>query len=105
MPFVVRLNCQEGAEISFSDMIHGEISISPKQLDDQVLLKTDGYPTYHWANVIDDHLMGITHVIRGEEWLTSTPKHVLLYEAMKWEKPSFVHLPLLLSVNFIQTKE
>jgi glutamyl-tRNA synthetase len=73
------------------------VEFSSDQLDDQVILKSDGYPTYHLANVVDDHLMGISHVIRGEEWLSSTPKHVLLYEYFGWPKPVFAHLPLLLN--------
>jgi glutamyl-tRNA synthetase len=73
------------------------VEFASDRLDDQVLLKSDGYPTYHLANVVDDHLMGITHVIRGEEWLSSTPKHVLLYEYFEWQPPVFAHLPLLLN--------
>jgi glutamyl-tRNA synthetase len=83
--------------VRFNDLIRGEIEFQSDTLDDQVLLKSDGYPTYHLANVVDDHLMGITHVIRGEEWLSSTPKHVLLYEFFGWEKPQFAHLTLLLN--------
>ncbi len=87
----------EARSIRIDDVIRGEVEIQSDQLDDQVLLKSDGYPTYHLANVVDDHLMGITHVIRGEEWLSSTPKHVLLYEYFGWEMPKFAHLPLLLN--------
>ena len=94
---VVRL-CVEGAgDVSFDDIVRGTVSFSRKTIDDQVLLKSDGFPTYHLANVVDDHLMGITHVIRGEEWLPSTPKHILLYEAFGWDVPQFAHLPLLLN--------
>jgi glutamyl-tRNA synthetase len=96
-PFVVRMTIPEARTILFHDIIRGEVEIESDQLDDQVLLKSDGYPTYHLANVVDDHLMGITHVIRGEEWLSSTPKHVLLYEYFGWEMPRFAHLPLLLN--------
>ena len=96
-PFVVRMMIPEARGIRFDDIIRGEVEIQSDQLDDQVLLKSDGYPTYHLANVVDDHLMGITHVIRGEEWLSSTPKHVLLYEYFGWEMPKFAHLPLLLN--------
>ncbi len=94
---VVRLNVPEGQTIRFTDLVHGEIKISTNDIDDQVLLKSDKFPTYHLANVVDDHLMQITHVIRGDEWIPSTPKHVLLYSAFGWESPQFVHLPLLLS--------
>ena len=85
------------SEYRIRDIIHGEVRISSHQIDDQILVKSDGYPTYHLANVVDDHLMRITHVIRGEEWLPSTPKHVQLYEYFGWEIPQFAHLPLLLN--------
>jgi glutamyl-tRNA synthetase len=78
-------------------LIRGEVSIIGKDVDDQILLKSDGFPTYHLANVVDDHLMKISHIIRGEEWLPSTPKHALLYRAFGWECPLFAHLPLLLN--------
>lgn len=96
-PCVLRLNVPDEGETVFNDMIRGEVRFKNKLIDDQVLLKTDGYPTYHLANVVDDHLMKITHVIRAEEWLSSTPKHVLLYEAFDWALPQFAHLPLLLN--------
>jgi glutamyl-tRNA synthetase len=83
--------------VAFEDIVRGSVEFSSDGLDDQVLLKSDGYPTYHLANVVDDHLMGVTHVIRGEEWLPSTPKHVLLYRYFGWEPPRFAHLPLLLN--------
>jgi len=83
--------------VSFTDLIRGEISFQSDQVDDQVLLKSDGFPTYHLAVVVDDHLMQITHVMRGEEWITSTPKHVLLYQAFGWELPVFAHMPLFLN--------
>ena len=92
----IRLRVPEGA-IVFRDAIRGEVSFDSTQVDDQVLLKSDGFPTYHLANVVDDHHMGITHVIRGEEWLSSTPKHLLLYAAFGWQPPVFAHLPLLLN--------
>lgn len=95
--YVIRMNIVDGKAIEFDDLVRGHISFQSETLDDQVLLKSDGYPTYHLANVIDDHLMKITHVIRGEEWLPSTPKHVFLYEAFGWEIPKFAHLPLLLN--------
>jgi len=94
---VVRLNVQPDEKIIIDDVIRGRVEFDSNIVDDQVLIKSDGYPTYHLANVIDDHLMKITHVIRGEEWLSSTPKHILLYNFLGWEKPVFAHLPLLLN--------
>lgn len=96
-PHVVRLAVPTEGTTSFEDGIRGSVSFENALIDDQVLLKSDGFPTYHLANVVDDHLMGITHVIRGEEWLPSTPKHVLLYGAFGWTAPTFAHLPLLLN--------
>lgn len=96
-PFVIRQKIPETGEVRWNDLVRGEVSFKSKTIDDQVLLKSDGYPTYHLANVIDDHLMEITHVIRGEEWLSSTPKHLLLYQAFGWKAPEFAHLPLLLN--------
>jgi len=96
-PFVIRLKVPEHKEVVVEDIIRGNVKFSTALIDDQVLLKSDGFPTYHLANVVDDHFMQITHVIRGEEWLVSTPKHILLYEAFKWEPPEFAHLPLLLN--------
>lgn len=102
-PFVVRLVVPDatgaGEKIVFQDLLRGQVEFNLSQLDDQVLLKSDGFPTYHLANVVDDHLMGITHVIRAEEWISSTPKHVLLYQAFGWELPTFVHMPLLRNVD------
>ncbi len=95
-PYVIRFLMPRGREVRFYDEIRGWVSFHTKELDDKVLLKSDGMPTYHLANVVDDHLMGITHVIRGEEWLPSTPLHVLLYEGFGWEMPKFAHLPLIL---------
>ncbi|MGI6370132.1 MAG: glutamate--tRNA ligase [Ignavibacteria bacterium] len=95
--YVVRLKVPTTEDIRFSDLIRGEVVVNGKDVDDQILLKSDGFPTYHLANVVDDHLMAISHVIRGEEWLPSTPKHVLLYKAFGWECPTFAHLPLLLN--------
>lgn len=94
--FTVRMK-MPADEIKFSDIIRGEVTFDGSLLDDQVILKSDGYPTYHLANVVDDHLMGITHVIRGEEWLSSTPKHIVLYRYFGWAPPQFAHLPLLLN--------
>jgi len=96
-PFVIRLNVQPDKKIIFNDIIRGTVEFETNNIDDQVLMKSDGYPTYHLANVVDDHLMQITHVIRGEEWLSSTPKHIILYDYFGWEKPIFAHLPLLLN--------
>jgi glutamyl-tRNA synthetase len=95
--YVVRLKVPRRELIRFEDLIRGHVSFESKGLDDQVLLKSDGMPTYHLANVVDDHLMNITHVIRGEEWLSSTPKHILLYQAFGWEPPKMAHLPLIMS--------
>ncbi len=95
--FVVRMKVPDSTMVRFSDIIRGEVEFSSEQIDDQVLIKSDGYPTYHLANVVDDHLMQISHVIRGEEWLSSTPKHVLLYQFFGWDMPQFAHLPLLLN--------
>jgi glutamyl-tRNA synthetase len=92
---VVRLAMPEGGETVVHDLLRGEVRFDNAQVDDQVLLKSDGFPTYHLANVVDDHLMGITHVIRAEEWLSSLPKHVVLYRGFEWEPPVFCHLPLL----------
>ncbi|MEI7749449.1 MAG: glutamate--tRNA ligase [Candidatus Moraniibacteriota bacterium] len=97
-PSVIRLNVPEDrGDIVFHDLVRGDVRINAKNVDDQILVKTDGYPTYHLASVVDDRLMEVTHVIRGEEWLPSTPKHVLLYEAFGWDIPIFAHLPLLLN--------
>jgi glutamyl-tRNA synthetase len=82
-------------EVVVDDLLRGQVRFDNAQVDDQVLLKSDGFPTYHLANVVDDHLMGITHVIRAEEWLSSLPKHVMLYRGFGWELPVFCHLPLL----------
>ncbi len=98
-PFVFRLRVPINRDIKFTDLIRGEVSFNTSTIDDQVLMKSDGFPTYHLANVVDDHEMEISHVIRGEEWLPSTPKHILLYEAFGWAPPAFAHLPLLLNPN------
>ncbi|MCE1165613.1 MAG: glutamate--tRNA ligase [Bacteroidetes bacterium] len=97
MPHVIRLNVEPGQIIKFRDYVREDVEFHSDMVDDQILMKSDGFPTYHLANVIDDHLMKVSHVIRGEEWLPSTPKHVLLYDAFGWEKPVFAHLPLLLN--------
>ncbi len=95
-PFVIRQKIPEFGRTTFVDHVYGEITVENIQLDDQVLLKSDGFPTYNFANVIDDHLMGITHVMRGQEYLSSTPKYNLLYESFGWEIPEYVHLPLII---------
>ena len=94
---VVRLKADPGGRITFHDHIRGRVSFSTGGIDDQILIKSDGMPTYHLANVVDDREMRITHVIRGEEWLPSTPKHVLLYQAFGWEPPEMVHMPLIMN--------
>ncbi len=94
-PFVVRLKVPKDRRIVFVDELRGRVEIDGKEIDDQVLLKSDGFPTYHLANVVDDHLMEVNEVVRAEEWITSTPKHVILYEAFGWELPRFRHMPLL----------
>jgi glutamyl-tRNA synthetase len=95
--FVIRLNVHPDQKIIFNDVIRKTVEFDTNNIDDQVLIKSDGYPTYHLANVVDDHLMEISHVIRGEEWLSSTPKHVILYDYFGWDMPVFAHLPLLLN--------
>ncbi len=95
-PYVIRLKVPLLGECVFEDSIKGRVVAPWADIDDQVLLKSDGFPTYHLANVVDDHLMEITHVIRGDEWMSSTPKHILLYELFGWTPPTFMHMPLLL---------
>ncbi|MDR6299795.1 glutamate--tRNA ligase [Mesonia maritima] len=95
-PYVIRFKSPENEALKMYDEIRGEIDIDTNILDDKVLFKSDGMPTYHLANIVDDHLMKISHVIRGEEWLPSMPLHVLLYKAFGWETPKFAHLPLIL---------
>ncbi len=94
-PYVIRLKMPYEGETVIHDRLRGDIVFENSKIDDQVLLKADGFPTYHLANVVDDHLMGITHVIRAEEWISSTPKHIQLYKAFGWEQPEFIHMPLL----------
>lgn len=93
---VIRIKLPANKDIQFNDTIKGNISINTSDMDDQVLIKSDGYPTYHFAVVVDDHNMNITHVIRGDEWVSSTPKHIYLYEAFGWTPPTFIHLPTVL---------
>ncbi len=97
-PYVIRIKLPRNEEVKFEDMIRGWVSVNTNNMDDKVLFKSDGMPTYHLANIVDDHLMDITHVIRGEEWLPSAPLHILLYRYLGWEesRPQFAHLPLLL---------
>ncbi|MFH1235579.1 MAG: glutamate--tRNA ligase [Parcubacteria group bacterium] len=92
----IRLRVPQEGTCTFNDMIRGDVTFECSVIDDQVLLKSDGFPTYHLANVVDDHLMKISHVIRAEEWLPSTPKHILLYQALNWTPPRFAHLPMIL---------
>jgi len=94
--YVIRQNTPKNKEVSFDDAIFGHVTVNSDDLDDMILLKSDGLPTYNFANVVDDHLMGITHVMRGCEYLSSTPKYNLLYEAFGWEPPIYVHLPLIM---------
>ena len=95
--YVVRLKMPVNVDITFDDTIRGHVSINSDDVDDQVLMKSDGFPTYHLAAVVDDHLMEITHVVRGEEWLVSTPKHIYLNQCFGWEAPQYVHLPTVLN--------
>ncbi len=93
--YVIRLNVPDGEKIEFEDLVYGHLEFLSSDVDDQVLLKSDGFPTYHLGVVVDDYLMGITHILRGNEWLPSTPKHILLYKAFGWELPVYAHVPLL----------
>lgn len=95
-PHVIRLNVTPGEDVVFTDIVRGEVKINTRDVDDQVLLKSDGFPTYHLAVVVDDHLMGVTHILRSEEWLPSTPKHILLYKAFGWEVPAIGHVSVIL---------
>ena len=98
-PYVIRQKMPVEGETKFVDAVFGEITVDNAELQDQILIKADGYPTYNFANVIDDHTMGITHVVRGSEYLSSTPKYNLLYEAFGWEIPTYIHLPLINGKN------
>lgn len=99
VPYVIRQKMPVEGSTTFKDAVFGEITVENTELQDQILIKTDGYPTYNFANVIDDHTMGITHVVRGSEYLSSTPKYNLLYEAFGWEIPTYIHLPLIMGKN------
>ena len=94
--YVIRMKVPENEIVAFEDKVFGKISVKTEIIDDQVLIKADGFPTYHFAVVVDDHLMKITHIFRGEDWIPSTPKHILLYQFFQWEPPVFVHLPNVL---------
>ena len=96
-PYVIRMRIPEGNTVRFDDAIRGKVEFKGMEIDDQILIKSDGFPTYHLANVVDDHLMQIEMVIRGEEWLSSTPKHLLLFEYFGWPAPQYAHVPLLLN--------
>ncbi len=98
-PHVIRLKMPRDQKIEFQDKIRGKVSFMGNQIDDQVLIKSDGMPTYHLACVVDDHLMGVTDVIRGEDWLASTPKHIVMFRAFGWETPRFAHIPLILNAD------
>lgn len=95
IPYVIRLNVPQNGETSFEDELYGTITVPNKELDDIILIKSDGYPTYNFANVVDDHLMGITHVVRGQEYLSSSPKYNRLYAAFGWKVPSYIHCPTI----------
>ena len=95
MPYVIRQNNPQEGTTTFHDELYGDVTVENKELDDMILIKSDGFPTYNFANVVDDHLMGITHVIRGNEYISSTPKYNRLYEAFGWEIPKYIHCPLI----------
>jgi glutamyl-tRNA synthetase len=97
--FVIKLKVKKNQILEAEDLIRGNIKFDLNLIEDPIIIKSDGYPTYHFANVIDDHLMKITHVIRGEEWISSLPKHIVLYNSFNWETPRFCHLPLLLNTD------
>jgi len=97
--FVIKLKVKKNHILEVKDLIRGNIKFDLNLIEDPIIIKSDGYPTYHFANVIDDHLMKITHVIRGEEWISSLPKHIVLYNSFNWDTPQFCHLPLLLNTD------
>ena len=99
IPHVIRQKMPLTGRTTYTDMVFGEIAVDNKELTDQILLKADNYPTYNFAHVVDDYLMGVTHVVRGSEYLSSTPKYALLYDAFGWPRPNYVHLPLLMGMN------
>ena len=97
MPFSIRFRMPLAGETPVVDLLRGEIVFQNANLEDLILLKSDGYPTYHLANVVDDHLMAISHILRGEEWIPTAPIHVRLYDAFGWDAPQFAHMPLILA--------
>ena len=99
VPYVIRQNNPVEGTTTFTDILYGDITVDNAELDDMVLIKSDGYPTYNFANVVDDHLMGITHVVRGNEYLSSSPKYTRLYQAFGWEEPKYIHCPLITDMN------
>ncbi len=99
LPYVIRQKMPLDGATSYTDAVFGDISVENAELQDQILMKADGYPTYNFAHVVDDYLMGVTHVVRGSEYVTSTPKYALLYDAFGWPRPNYVHLPLLMGKN------
>ena len=105
VPYVIRQKSPLTGESTYHDCVYGDITISNEELDDQILIKADGFPTYNFANVIDDHTMGITHVVRGSEYLSSTPKYNALYEAFGWEIPTYIHLPLIMGKSINENGE
>ncbi|MDE7226355.1 MAG: glutamate--tRNA ligase, partial [Ruminococcus sp.] len=96
IPYVIRQRMPDEGKTSYTDVVYGEVEIDNSELRDQIMIKADGYPTYNFCHVVDDYLMGVTHVVRGNEYLTSTPKYCLLYDAFGWKRPTYVHLPLLM---------
>lgn len=98
-PFVIRQNIPNEGTTTFHDELYGDITVENAELDDMILIKSDGYPTYNFANVVDDHTMNITHVVRGNEYLSSAPKYQRLYDAFGWESPVYIHLPLITDEN------
>lgn len=99
VPYVIRQNSPTEGTTTFHDELYGDVTVSNEELDDMILIKSDGFPTYNFANVVDDHLMGITHVVRGNEYISSSPKYTLLYQAFGWEEPKYIHCPLITDEN------
>lgn len=99
VPYVIRQNSPTEGTTTFHDELYGDVTVSNDELDDMILIKSDGFPTYNFANVVDDHLMGITHVVRGNEYISSSPKYTLLYQAFGWEEPKYIHCPLITDEN------
>ena len=104
-PHVIRLKVPHEGTTTMHDILRGDIIFENRLLDDQILLKSDGFPTYHLAVVVDDHLMGITHILRGDDWISSTPKRLLMYEAFGWEPPIYAHVPLVLGDRWQETRQ